>query len=295
LTYGGEWDTTLPHQQLDVYYDTCVIFLGSPSGEGHDRKTLGFGEEVENMVKRFGKHNKEKGKKTVVVMTVPGASTTAFRDDVDAILVQFYPGEMAAQSAVTILFGDAVPSGKLPMTFPLGENDQNFTKSQYPGVKSSALSLHTNANYTEGLFIGYRWYDQNEVEPAYPFGHGLSYTTFEYDTESVKVEGRNVSVTVKNSGDVDGKEVVQLYVGFPESANEPPKLLKGFKKLSLAVGESKEAQFTLTDRDLSVYDVESHSWKLVEGEFDLFIGSSSRDIRATAQLSTSSEVQIEFI
>ena len=123
VTYGGEWDTTIPHAELDPYYDTCIIFLGSSSGEGHDRKTLGFGEEAENMVKRFGKYNKEKGKKTIVVMTVPGASTTNFRDDVDAILVHFYPGEMAAQSAMSILFGESVPSGKLPMTFPLGEND----------------------------------------------------------------------------------------------------------------------------------------------------------------------------
>lgn len=94
------------------------------------------------------------------------------------------------------------------MTFPLGENDQNFTKSQYPGVKSSILTRFTQANYTEGLFIGYRWYDANDVTPAYPFGHGLSYTTFDYGIDSIIVDGRNISIPIRNSGDYDGKEVV---------------------------------------------------------------------------------------
>jgi beta-glucosidase len=123
LTYGGHLDTTIPHDALGIYYNTAIIFLGAMSREGFDRKTLGFGEEVENMVKRFGKYNREKGKRTIVVMSVPGASTTNFRDDVDAILVHFYPGEMAAQSAIATILGKSVPSGKLPMTFPLGEND----------------------------------------------------------------------------------------------------------------------------------------------------------------------------
>lgn len=161
-------------------------------------------------------------------MTVPGASTTVFRDYVDAIIVQFYPGEMAAQSAIDIILGNAVPSGKLPMTFPLGENDQNFTKSQYPGVKHSLLSRHTFASYSEGLFQGYRWYDANDVTPAFPFGHGLSYTTFDYNAESLKVDQRIISIDIKNTGNFAGKEVAQLYIGFPEWSNEPPKLLKGF-------------------------------------------------------------------
>jgi beta-glucosidase len=180
LSYGGNYDWDIPHQQLDQYYRTAIIFLGASSREGTDRSTLGFGTEAEEMVKRFGIQNKKDGKKTIVVMTVPGASTTVFRDYVDAILVQFYPGEMAAQSALDIIWGKANPSGKLPMTFPVGENDQNFTKSQYPGVKHSLISRFTYASYSEGLFMGYRWYDANDVSPAYPFGHGLSYTTFVY-------------------------------------------------------------------------------------------------------------------
>lgn len=129
LVYGGNYDWAIPHKQLDQYYQTAIIFLGSSTSEGWDRKTLGFGTHSEEMVKRFGIENKKAGKRTIVVMTVPGASTTVFRDYVDAIIVQFYPGEMAAQSAIDIILGKANPSGKLPMTFPLGENDQNFTKS----------------------------------------------------------------------------------------------------------------------------------------------------------------------
>lgn len=133
---------------------------------------------------------------------------------------------MAAQSAIDIILGKAVPSGKLPMTFPLGENDQNFTKSQWPGTKHSLLSRFTYSNYSEGLFIGYRWYDANDVTPAYPFGHGLSYTTFEYNAGTLKQSGRNVSIEITNTGKWDGKEVAQLYLGFPEWTNEPPKLLE---------------------------------------------------------------------
>jgi beta-glucosidase len=116
----------------------------------------------------------------------------------------------------------------------------------------------------------------------YPFGHGLSYTTFDY--KQVQVQGRKVTVDVENSGKVHGKEVVQLYLGFPKEAGEPPKLLKGFSKIALEANEKKTAEFELRDRDLSIWDVETHAWKLVKGEFDIYIGSSSRDIRLSAKM-----------
>jgi len=135
--------------------------------------------------------------------------------------------------------------------------------------------------------MGYRWYDFHNVEPMYPFGHGLSYTTFKYDAESLKVEDRNVSITVTNSGKLTGKEVVQLYVGFPEEAGEPPQMLKGFKKIELDPRQSTTVEFTLRDRDLSIWDVDTHDWSLVSGDFKIFVGSSSRDIRAESTLTVS--------
>jgi beta-glucosidase len=222
------------------------------------------------MISNFGKSNKKKGKKTIVIMSIPGVVEFPWSNDVDAIIADFYGGEQMAPALLNILYGHVTPSGKLPVTLQKTENDEKITPEQYPGVDWTST-------YTEKLNMGYRWFDANKVEPLFPFGHGLSYTSFNY--KEAKVEGRKVSVEVTNSGEFHGKEVVQLYVGFPEEAEEPPKLLKGFSKISLEVGETGTAEFELRDRDLSIWDVEVHAWKLIEGEFNIFVGSSSRDIR----------------
>lgn len=138
-----------------------------------------------------------------------------------------------SQAVFSIIEGVINPSGKLPITLPNADNEQQMTKLQYPGLPDSRPGIDLSSNYTEKLLMGYRWYDYHNVEPMYPFGHGLSYTTFKYDAESLIVEDRNVSITVTNSGKLTGKEVVQLYVGFPEEAGEPPQMLKGFKKIEL--------------------------------------------------------------
>jgi len=136
--------------------------------------------------------------------------------------------------------------------------------------------------------VGYRWYDANNVEPLFPFGHGLSYVEWKYD--NIKVDGRKVTVDITNLGDYEerwmiaDKEVVQLYVGFPKEAGEPPKLLKGFEKIQVRAGYTETVEFELRDRDLSIWDVETHGWKLIEGDFDIYVGSSSRDIRQTATM-----------
>ena len=140
--------------------------------------------------------------------------------------------------------------------------------------------------------MGYRWYDHHQVEPAYPFGHGLSYTSFEYGEIQFNSDGPYLNVI--NTGDAKGKEVIQLYIGFPEGYGEPPKLLKGFSKVELAPNESKFVAFNVTQRDLSFWDVESHGWQEATGTFSFLIGSSSRDIRASAQ-SAYPFVDIEFI
>jgi len=195
---------------------------------------------------------------------------------VKGIISAFYPGEQAGPAIAGILFGDVNPSGKLPLTFPKNENDTHLTTpEQFPGVNKTV-------NYSERLLIGYRWHLEKKIDPLYPFGHGLSYTTFEYSNLNAKVQTKNkinVTFNLKNSGKVFGKEVVQLYLGFPEDAKEPPRILKGFKKVSLKSQQIESIQMDLFTDSFSIWDEKLHNWRQIVGEFDLYIGSSSYDIR----------------
>ena len=170
------------------------------------------------------------------------------------------------------------PSGKLPVTFPKRlEDSPAFVNQSYPGCRQ--------VNYGEGIFVGYRYYDEVDLEPLFPFGHGLSYTTFKYSNLKVPRKvgaGKQVkvSLTVTNTGPVTGSEVVQLYVEDPESyLPRPPKELKGFTKVVLQPGESREVTFTLDQRALSFYDPLHQGWVAEPGEYLVLVGSSSRDIR----------------
>ena len=140
------------------------------------------------------------------------------------------------------------------------------------------------ANYTEKLLVGYRYYDAKKIEftTGFPFGHGLSYTTFKYS--DIKASSTSISATVENTGKVAGSEVAQMYLGFPSEAGEPPKQLKGFKKVMLAPGASTTVEFPLTEWSTAIWDVESHGWKPVKGEFDVWVGTSSRELPLTAKL-----------
>jgi len=165
---------------------------------------------------------------------------------------------------------------RLPISFPVKENDWfSGNPNQYPGTNGAV-------QYSEKLLVGYRWYDAQNIAPLFPFGHGLSYTTFTYS--NLQVTGSitstlTVSVTVTNSGGVAGAEVAQLYLGYPASAGEPPQVLRGFQKLQLAAGAAGTATFTLDKQSISIWDISSGSWKAVSGTFNVFVGSSSRDIR----------------
>jgi len=246
--------------------------MATTSSEGSDRPNLQLPSDQTNLCSTVGKTNP----KTVAVVITPGAILTPPWDaDVSSIITSFMPGQEEGNAVAAILYGDANPSGKLPVTFPNVDNEVVFTQQQYPGV-----NLH--ATYSEDLLIGYRWYNAKNVNARWPFGHGLSYTTFSYS--NIQVNGRTVTVDVTNSGGVSGAEVVQLYVGFPASSGEPPQQLKGFSKLGLNVGEKKTATFTLSDRDLSIWDATAHKWALQSGTFQIRVGSSSGDIRAFSTL-----------
>jgi len=286
--------------------DYVIVFAGTLSGEGGDRASLSLDDgcnEANAPEPTLGKqcagnaHNQTQlieaiakaNSKTVVVMSVPGAVTTPWADQVSAILTNFMPGQQSGNAIADVLFGAVNPSAKLPLTFPNGEDDLNLSPAQWPGLPDPKNPAY--AYYTEKLLVGYRHYDAHVINftTGFPFGHGLSYTTFGYSNIAVEKKGGNfeVTFTVKNTGKVPGAEVAQLYLHFPTEAGEPVRQLKGFQKTEvLAAGESQSITLTLRPRELSIWDTTSHAWQVVKGNFDVSIGSSSRDFRLYTSFST---------
>ena len=193
----------------------------------------------------------------------------------------------AGNAIADVIFGLVNPSGRLPVTFPNVENEQGFTPEQFPGTPNCTQGDKTceqRAHYSEQLLVGYRWYNHHQLDPAFAFGHGLSFSSYAYSNLQTDAAGMKVTVDITNNGKVAGAEIPQLYLGFPAAAGEPPQLLKGFEKLMLAPGQKATATFELTERDVSVYDVSTHAWRRVSGDFGVFVGASSKDIRLTGKL-----------
>ncbi len=281
--------------------DVAVVVLAQTSTEGHDRSTIALPQdELVAVAARGGKA------KIVVVAVNPGPFLTdSWADAADAIVDMGLPGEQEGNGLVDVLFGRVNPSGKLPHTLPNRWNEMNMTARQYPGVapdnKSGTLPLcgfvppspptlrfqpcaPTKAFYEEKLLVGYRWYFAKGVTPAFPFGHGLSYTTFKYSGLAVDAGARRVSLQVANTGAVAGAEVVQLYVRYPDAAGEPFRQLRGFEKVHLAPGEARDVSFTLSTRWLSIWVPGGGGWQLVTGSHSVMVGSSSTDIRLSGVL-----------
>ena len=286
VKYAPTGKTPAAAAALAAASDVAVVVVGTVSGEGHDRPTLGLDAASDALVAAAVKANPN----TVVVVTSPGAVILPWSGDVKGIVAMFMPGQEMGNAAADVLFGTVNPSGRLPLTFPNGENDQRMTKQQWPGVPC-AEATGGCATYTEKLEMGYRWYDAHGVAPRFAFGHGLSFTTFAYSNIQVRSScstsgcGGTVTFDVTNSGNVAGKEVAQLYLGFPAAAGEPPQQLKGFEAVGpLAPGQSTAVTFTLGPRDLSIWDVGTHAWAPQNGAFGVFVGASSRDIRVTGIL-----------
>jgi beta-glucosidase len=234
----------------------------------------------------------ELNEKTVVVlMTGTGVRMTDWNHKVGALLYCWYGGQNQGKSIVDVITGRVNPSGKLPITIEKEYSDspgfgyfpEEFKPEKGDGNKDNIYSVE----YDEGIFIGYRWYDEKKIEPLYPFGYGLSYTTFDYNDLKIEKENNEwkVSFTVTNTGNRSGAETVQLYVADVESyLPRPPKELKGFKKIFLDIGESKKIELTLANEDFSFYDPEKNQWVLEPGVFKLLAGSNCRDIRLTGEL-----------
>jgi len=216
--------------------------------------------------------------------------------NITAVLFAGLPGQESGNSLVDILYGDVAPSGKLPYTIAKNESD-------YGPLLNSSVSFDyfPQDNFTEGLYIDYRAFDHEEIEPRYEFGFGLTYTTFEYgDLEIGRVSGYTekypdasiaivqgghpqlwdellaVRCAVSNTGDVAAAEIAQLYLGIP---NAPVRQLRGFEKVMIKPGQNATAEFKLTRRDLSIWDVEAQKWALQEGTYNVWVGASSRDLR----------------
>jgi beta-glucosidase len=211
-----------------------------------------------------------------VVMVAGSPVAMPWKDQARAIVWAGYEGMESGTAVAEVLCGLANPSGKLPYTLPrsLGDSPAHALEDYHAD----------RCEYKEGLFVGYRWFDARGIEPQYPFGHGLSYTRFEYDGLSVKKadgeKAAEVTFTVRNAGPIAGAEVAQLYVGKRESCiDRPTRELKGFRKVLLAPGEEKQITLELTRRDLSCWDVQKEAWVAEAGRYTIEAGSSSRDIR----------------
>jgi beta-glucosidase len=245
--------------------DVAVCVLATSSSEGGDRGNLKLKPNEISICSAVGYAQK----KTVAVVISPGAVLTDWADNVTALVAAFMAGQEEGNAVADVLFGDVNPSGKLPVTLPNMDNEVGFKPDEYPGVNLQEY-------YREQLNVGYRWYLTHGVKPRFPFGFGLSYTQF--SLSGLTLTGRQASVTLTNTGMAAGAEVVQLYVEFPKSAGEPPLQLKGFQKVLLNAKDTKTVQFNLLDRDLSIWDVTTHAWKIVPGTYVLHVGTSSEDL-----------------
>ena len=266
-----------------------VIFVGGLNKSAHqdnestDRLQITLPYNQEDVILALA----EVSKNLVVVNISGSAVAMPWADSVDAIVQGWYGGTETGNALADVLTGKVNPSGRLPFSVPFRYEDGPIkTEAQYPGIKAEGDEFW-QTHYSEGVYVGYRWYATQEIPVQFPFGHGLSYTTFEYSNAkaakaSMKANGTlEISVDVENTGSVDGAEVVQLYIADPEaSIDRPAKELKGFEKVWLKAGEKKTVTFEIDAEDLSYFDAEKHAWVAEPGEFQVLLGSSSEDIKA---------------
>ena len=250
--------------------DVAVVFVADHVSEGADRTDLRLPGDQDALIEAVARANP----RTVVVLHTAGPVLMPWRDKVAGIIAGWYPGEVAGPAIARLLTGAANPSGKLTVTFPADEaHGPTDSPALYPGKG-------TRADYSEGLLVGYRWYDEKKLTPLYPFGFGLSYTRFGFSGLQLtrRGDGWQVRTRVRNLGARAGTEVAQLYVAMPAAAGEPPRQLKGFARVALAPGEEREISFALNRRDLSVWNSKTHGWTVPKGAMEVFVGNSSRDL-----------------
>jgi len=288
-----EIDQSLIQKAVEIAKSSnvAVIFAGLPEhyeSEGYDRKHMSLPDSHNQLIQEITKVQPN----VVVVLSNGSPVEMPWVNSVKGILESYLGGQASGGAVADILFGVVNPSGKLAETFPKKLSD-NPSYLNFPGEGD-------RVEYREGIFVGYRYYDKKQMEPLFPFGHGLSYTTFEYSNMWVSRKEMNddetveVRVKVKNTGNVKGKEVVQLYVRDCESTvNRPEKELKGFEKVELEPGEEKIVSFILDKRAFAYYNVELKDWYVESGEFEILVGKSSRDIILREKIIVNSTVQLK--
>jgi beta-glucosidase len=267
--------------------DVAVVMVGDTQSEGADQKSLSLSGNQDALVQAVAAANPH----TIVVVKSGNPVLMPWLSQVPAVVEAWYPGEEDGDAVAAVLFGKVNPSGKLPVTFPVSESQTpTSSPSQYPGTNGQV-------NYSEGLGVGYRGYDAENITPMFPFGYGLSYTTFAFSrlkvdpplvrnavsgpgASSCGCNGQGtrlgtVSATVTNTGKVAGAEVAQLYLGDPAVAGEPPRQLEGFAKVYLKPGQSTRVTFPLTGHDLSYWDDAANGWVVPDGTFGVYVGDSS--------------------
>lgn len=269
----------------------CVIFIGglnkskNQDCEDSDRAGLGLPYGQDKVIEALAGANKN-----LVVVNISGnAVAMPWIKKVPSVVQAWFLGSESGNSIADVIFGKVNPSGKLPFTFPARLEDvAAHATGEYPGVKRADKDIW-DEHYNEGIFVGYRWHDTKKIAPLFAFGHGLSYTTFDFG--KVTANRKNISgndkitftVPVTNTGDVAGAEVVQLYISDPKCTVErPSKELKGFAKVFLQPGETKNVTLEISKDDLSYFNADNHEWAVEPGEFKALVGSASDDIKTTA-------------
>ncbi|KAF2158784.1 glycoside hydrolase family 3 protein [Zasmidium cellare ATCC 36951] len=270
----------------------CIVFINSASGEGADRTVL-YHTDQDTMITTVASNCNN----TIVVINTPGARLVddwIENENITAVVYGSLLGQESGNAITDVLYGDVNPSGKLSYTIAKNESD-------YP----VSVCYTAQCEFSESVHVDYRYFDANNITVRYPFGYGLSYTTFSYGNVSIEITNQTaleskyptgvlslggqkdlfdeivtVTSSVKNTGDVAGAEVAQLYVSYPTAASQPPKQLRGFEKVTLQPGEEQSVSFALRRRDLSYWDVEAQKWAIAEGTYGVHVGASSRDLKS---------------
>jgi beta-glucosidase len=269
--------------------NVAVVYIGDAEVEGSDRPSLNatlgscsftgtclYSSEDQNaLVSAVAAANPN----TIVVVQAGGPVAMPWINQVSGVLDNWFPGQEDGDTIAPILFGDVDPSGHLPQTFPVSLSDSPIQSAgQYPGITEPGDSVGPHSTYSEGLLVGYRWYDAKKITPLFPFGYGLSYTSYSYSNLRLTPKTSDTAVarfTVTNTGRVAGADVAQAYVAMPTAAGEPPRQLKGFQRVSLAPGRSKTVTISLPATSFIHWDDSQNTWTISPGRYTVYVGDSS--------------------
>ncbi|WP_372784686.1 glycoside hydrolase family 3 C-terminal domain-containing protein [Phenylobacterium sp.] len=260
--------------------DVTIVFAGRRRTEGTDAPDLTLGAGQDDLIAAVA----DAHRKTVVVLETGGAVLMPWVSKVGAVLEAWYPGQQGGEAIADLLTGAVNPSGKLPLTFPASEAD--LPRAKILGVAKDRIELEdvlhpkrVDVRLTEGVLVGYKWFDAQGKTPLFPFGHGLSYTSFGYDRLSATFDDSlTATFSLTNAGKVPGTEVAQLYVSLPASTGGPPRRLAGWARVNLAVGEKRTVQIHVDPKALAIWDIAAQRWRLPAGDYTVSVGGSSRDL-----------------